>query len=69
MVQRIDNPVAYYETVLAGAGPRQGSSLRAQPPDRAAAIREAVLRELRTYEQDGVILLPMPAILISAQKP
>lgn len=69
MVQRIDDAEAYYETVLSGAGPRQGSPLRAQPPDRATAIREAVLRELRTYERDGVIELPMPANLISAQKP
>ena len=69
LVQRIDDPEAYYATVLSGAGPRQGAPLRAQPPDRAAAIREAVLRELRTYERDGVIELPMPAILTSAQKP
>ena len=68
LVQRIDDPEAYYETVLSGAGPRNGAPLRAQPPDRAAAIREAVLRELRTHERDGVIELPMPAILISSQK-
>ena len=69
LVLRIDDPDAYYETVLSGAGPVQGTPLRAQPPDRAAVIREAVLRELRTYEKDGVIELPMPAVLSSAVKP
>jgi hypothetical protein len=42
--------------------------LRAQPPEKVAAIRAAVVRELRTYEKDGVIQVPMPAILTSAQK-
>ena len=69
MVQRIEDPEAYFEIVLKGAGPRQGTPLRAQSPETIAAIRAAVVRELRTYEQDGVIHLPMPAILFSAQKP
>jgi SAM-dependent methyltransferase len=68
IVQRIDDAEAYFETVLAGAGPRQGSPLRAQAPDNVVAIREAVLRELRSYQRDGVISLPMPAILIAAQR-
>ncbi len=68
LVQRITDPEAYFDTVLTGAGPRQGSPLRAQPSEKRAAIRVAVVRELRTYEKDGVIELPMPAILTSAQK-
>jgi SAM-dependent methyltransferase len=68
LVQRMDDPEAYFETVLTGAGPRQGSPLRAQAASVQAAIRSAVVRELRTYEKNGSIELPMPAVLTSAQK-
>ena len=69
LTQRIDDPAAYFEVVLNGAGPRQGSPLRAQPPERVAEIRAALVRELHTFERAGVIELPTPAVLTSAQKP
>ena len=68
LLQRIDDPEAYFETVLKGAGPRQGSPLRAQPTEALAAVRSALLSALRSHEVDGVIQVPMPARLISAQK-
>jgi SAM-dependent methyltransferase len=69
LVQRLNDPDAYFDVVLKGAGPRQGSPLRAQPPETLAAIRTAVRDALRAFEADGVVEMPMPAILVAAQKP
>ncbi len=48
---------------------RTGSLLRAQSRESLAAIRRAVELAVRVYEKDGKIVLPMPAVLVSALKP
>jgi len=69
LVQRTPDPASYVDLVLSGAGPRNGSVLRAQSPEALAAIRSAVEAALRSCERDGIMELPMPAVLVSAQKP
>ena len=68
LVQPTPDPDAYFDIVLNGAGPRNGSPLRAQPPEALAAIRAALTDALRACERDGITELPMPAILVSARK-
>lgn len=68
LVQPCPDPDAYFDTVIRGAGPRNGPPLRGQPPERLAAIRAAVSDALRACQRDGVTELPMPAVLVSAQK-
>lgn len=48
---------------------RTGGMLRAQTPEVLAAIYSSVISALRQYEQDGRIVVPMPAVLASAFKP
>jgi hypothetical protein len=69
LVLRLDDPDGYFDVVLRGAGPRQGTPLRAQSPRALAAIRAATREALRAIETDGVVELPNPAILVAAQKP
>ncbi len=69
LVQPTPDPDAYFDTVMRGAGPLVGPPLRAQPPERLAAIRAAVSDALRACQRDGITELPMPAVLVSAQKP
>ena len=69
LIQPTPDPDAYFDIVLKGAGPRLGSPLRAQSPEALAAIRAAVQDALRTCEREGILELPMPAVLVAAQKP
>jgi len=48
---------------------RTGALLRAQSPWALQAIRAAVREACKAYEKDGVIELPMPAVLACALKP
>ena len=56
--------VAFYEGTA-----RTGGLLRAQSRVALNRIRAAVIKAASTYEKDGVVEIPMPAILTSAQKP
>ena len=56
--------VAFYEGTA-----RTGGLLRAQSSAALTAIRTAVIKATSAYEKDGVVEIPMPAILTSAQKP
>lgn len=58
--------VAFYEGTA-----RTGGLLRAQSCEALNAIRAAVIKAASAYEyeKDGVVEIPMPAILTSAQKP
>jgi SAM-dependent methyltransferase len=69
LVQPTPDPDTYFDIVLRGAGPRNGSPLRAQPPEVLAAIRAALTESLRACHRDGITELPTPAILVSARKP
>lgn len=55
--------VAFYEGTA-----RTGGLLRAQSRVALNRIRAAVIKAASTYEKDGVVEIPMPAILTSAQK-
>lgn len=48
---------------------RTGGLLRAQSSEALTAIRAAAIKATSAYEKDGVVEIPMPAILTSAQKP
>ena len=55
---------AFYEGTA-----RTGGLLRAQSREALNSIRLAVIKTASAYEKDGVVEIPMPAILTSAQKP
>lgn len=55
---------AFYEGTA-----RTGGLLRAQSKEALNSIRLAVIKTASAYEKDGVVEIPMPAILTSAQKP
>ena len=57
-----------YETFLHGAV-RTGALLQAQSPEAQAAIRQAARDGVMAFCDAGNILLPMAAVLSSAQKP
>ena len=56
--------VAFYEGTA-----RTGGLLRAQSRVALEGIRTAVLKAAAAYEKSGIMEIPMPAILTSAQKP
>ena len=56
--------VAFYEGTA-----RTGGLLRAQSRDTLDNISAAVIKAAAAYEKDGIVEIPMPAILTSAQKP
>lgn len=56
--------VAFYEGTA-----RTGGLLRAQSKEDLDSIRAAVIEAASTYEKDGIVKIPMPAILASARKP
>ena len=56
--------VAFYKGTA-----RTGGLLRAQSRKALDSIRAAVINAASAYEKDGGVEIPMPAILISAQKP
>jgi SAM-dependent methyltransferase len=51
------------------AGVRVGELLRRQTPAAFQAIKAFVQKEVATHERDGVIAVPMGAVLASATKP
>ena len=55
--------VAFYEGTA-----RTGGLLRAQSRVALDNIRAAVIKGVTAYEKDGIVEIPMPAILTSAQK-
>ena len=57
-----------FETFLYGAV-RTGALLQAQTPEALAAIRQAVRDDVMPYSEEGRILLPMAAVLSSAERP
>ena len=67
-IWRLSSPddlfVAFYEGTA-----RTGGLLRAQSRVALDSIRTAVSKAAATYEKNGIVEIPMPAILSSAQKP
>jgi SAM-dependent methyltransferase len=55
--------------LMRGGTVRTAGLLRAQAPAALEAIRADVREAVRPYQRDGVIELPMPAVLSSAIKP
>ncbi len=65
---RLPSASALFKT-MHGATVRTAGLLRGQTDQALSAIRRAMRKEARLYEKDGVIELPMPAVLASALKP
>jgi SAM-dependent methyltransferase len=67
-IWRLSSPddlfVAFYEGTA-----RTGGLLRAQSRVALNSIRAAVIKAAAAYEKGGIVEIPMPAILASAQKP
>ena len=65
---RLTSPDSLFQIMRRGTV-RTAGLLRAQTSEALNAIREAITDEARSYERDGVIELPMPAVLASGLKP
>ena len=68
LVWRLPSPDALFAAALHG-GVRTSAALQAQTPQALAAIRRAVLTELRQYAEGDGVAVPMPVVLASAAKP
>lgn len=66
-IWRLPSPEALFEA-MQGATVRTAGLLRGQTPQALNAIRAAMKNAAGAYEKDGVIELPMPAVLASATK-
>jgi len=67
LVWRLPSADALFAAALQG-GVRTSAALQAQTPEALAAIRDAVLTELRQYAADVGVAVPMPVVLASGTK-
>lgn len=67
LVWKFDEPQHLFDSLYA-AGVRTKALLRAQSPEALRAIREAVAAAASRYQQNGVVELPMPAVLAIGTK-
>ena len=67
-IWRLSSPDDLFVAFYKGTA-RTGGLLRAQSRVALNAIRTAVIKAASAYEKDGIVEIPMPAILTSAQKP
>lgn len=68
LLWEVSSPTALFEAMAQGTV-RTGGMLRAQTQEALAAMSAAVASAVRPYEQEGVLVLPMPAVLAAAFKP
>jgi hypothetical protein len=66
-VWHLPSAESLFEAALHG-GVRTSAALQAQTPQALAAIRRAVIAELRQYAAGEGIAVPMPVVLMSARK-
>ena len=67
LVWRLDSADALYEAFLEGAV-RTAALLKAQTPEAAAKIRQAIREAVETYRRGSVFELPMAAVLSSGTR-
>jgi SAM-dependent methyltransferase len=67
LVWHLPSAESLFEAALHG-GVRTSAALQAQTPQALAAIRRAVIAELRQYAAGEGIAVPMPVVLMSARK-
>ena len=67
-IWRLSSPDDLFVAFYKGTA-RTGGLLRAQSKEALDNIHAAVIKAAATYEKDGIVKIPMPAILTSAQKP
>jgi len=67
IVGRWTRPERVLQTLLGGMG-RTRALLEAQTPRARARIEHAICESARGFEQDGIIAIPMPAMLAWARK-
>ena len=65
---RLSSVEGVFEAVSQG-GVRTSALLRAQTPEALAAIRAAVRHGVEGCARDGAFVVPMPAVLASAERP
>jgi hypothetical protein len=68
LIWRLPSADALFDAAVHG-GVRTSAVLRAQTPQALAAVRAAVLSDLRGYADGDGIAVPMPVVLASAKKP
>ena len=67
-IWEISTPDRLFECFNEGAV-RAGALLRSQNPEALEAIKTSVRNDLTSYEREGIIGVPMGAVLASAIKP
>jgi len=64
---RLPSPDALFDAMLEGTV-RTGGLLRAQTAEALSLIRRAIQEDIKAYERNGQVELPMPAVLATAAK-
>lgn len=67
-VWRMASPDDHFEAIMKGSV-RAAALLRAQTPEALAAIRDAARKAVAAYARNGMIELPMPAVVAAAERP
>jgi ubiquinone/menaquinone biosynthesis C-methylase UbiE len=67
LLWELPSPAALFHAMSEGTV-RTGGMLRAQTQESLSVMYQSIVSALRQYEQDGKIVLPMPAVLASALK-
>jgi SAM-dependent methyltransferase len=65
---RLSSPDELYEVMCRGTGRTRGLIL-GQTPEAREAIRSAIVKHARRYVRGGTLVLSMPSVLSTAQKP
>ena len=65
---RFHSPNELFDAFFEGTA-RTGPLLRAQSSEALKLIRQTILDEAKSYDNEGIIEIPMPAMLASAIKP
>lgn len=64
---RWSKPEQVLETICKGMG-RTKATVEAHTPEARRNIENAILEAARTFQKDGVVEIPMPAILVCGRK-
>lgn len=68
LVWRLASPEEVFDAFYNGSA-RTGGLLRAQTPAALAKVREAILKNASAFTRGDHLVIPMPALVISARKP
>jgi SAM-dependent methyltransferase len=68
LIWRLDSAADFFEAFIKGSA-RTGGLLNAQTPSALGQIRAAIEQRITSFERNGKLEIPMPALVASACKP